>query len=172
VVTYRIEVPLFAALPEQLRQSNLAMLGNLHQRTGDDEIGRGPRPADVAGRRQAWGRIISIDRKISQKGTVSPTSEGRLTGFQTGTDLWADANWRNGIYVGQIGLRRDVAVERRYQPLRRVRQVMGHHQRRAHAQRYQWQPGAEGALVGDIVLFSHGWRAGEAASLGGDLKGP
>ncbi|MBS0426881.1 MAG: autotransporter-associated beta strand repeat-containing protein, partial [Proteobacteria bacterium] len=36
IPTYRADVPLYAALPEQLRQSNLAMLGNLHQRTGDD----------------------------------------------------------------------------------------------------------------------------------------
>ncbi|MGJ7566141.1 autotransporter outer membrane beta-barrel domain-containing protein [Variovorax sp. GB1R11] len=102
VPTYRTEVPLYAALPEQLRQANLSMLGNLHQRVGDD----GPSGANTAspeqGYRQAWGRIISTDRTISQAGTVSPTSEGRLTGFQAGTDLWADPNWRVGVYVGQL----------------------------------------------------------------------
>ncbi|WP_093220608.1 autotransporter outer membrane beta-barrel domain-containing protein [Variovorax sp. OK212] len=102
VPTYRAEVPLYAALPEQLRQANLAMVGNLHQRVGDD----GPSGANIAtpeqGYRQAWGRIISVDRTISQSGTVSPTSEGRLTGFQAGTDLWADPHWRVGVYVGQL----------------------------------------------------------------------
>jgi outer membrane autotransporter protein len=67
VPTYRAEVPLYAALPEQLRQSSLAMLGNMHQRTGDDF---GPRASNTAtpaqGYRQAWGRIISTDRTISQ----------------------------------------------------------------------------------------------------------
>jgi len=102
VPTYRAEVPLYAALPEQFRQANLAMVGNLHQRVGDD----GPTGANIAtpdqGYRQAWGRVISIDRTISQGGTVSPTSDGRLTGFQAGTDLWADPNWRVGVYVGQL----------------------------------------------------------------------
>uniref|UniRef100_UPI000D3633C0 autotransporter outer membrane beta-barrel domain-containing protein n=1 Tax=unclassified Variovorax TaxID=663243 RepID=UPI000D3633C0 len=102
VPTYRAEVPLYAALPEQLRQANLAMLSNLHQRVGDD----GPSGANTAspeqGYRQAWGRVISTERTISQGGTVSPDSKGRLTGFQAGTDLWADPNWRVGVYVGRL----------------------------------------------------------------------
>ncbi|SFP99538.1 autotransporter outer membrane beta-barrel domain-containing protein [Variovorax sp. 770b2] len=102
VPTYRAEVPLYAALPEQLRQASLAMLGNMHQRTGDDLVA-GPNTASpTQGYRQAWGRIISTDRTISQGGTVSPTSKGRLTGFQAGTDVWADPNWRVGVYVGQL----------------------------------------------------------------------
>jgi outer membrane autotransporter protein len=100
--TYRTEVPLLAALPEQLRQSSLAMLGNLHQRVGDSAIRGDDAPADESGRRQAWGRVITIDRTISQGGTVSPTSGGRLTGFQSGTDLWAGEKWRTGVYVGQL----------------------------------------------------------------------
>ncbi|QSI33168.1 autotransporter outer membrane beta-barrel domain-containing protein [Variovorax sp. RKNM96] len=102
VPTYRAEVPLYAALPEQLRQSSLAMLGNMHQRTGDDLSSGANTATPAQGYRQAWGRIISTDRTISQGGTVSPTSKGRLTGFQAGTDLWADPNWRVGVYVGQL----------------------------------------------------------------------
>lgn len=92
VPTYRAEVPLFAALPEQLREGNYAMLGNMHQRIGDDD----------AGSRRAWGRVLSADLDIRQAGTVSPTSRGRLTGFQAGTDLWTDAHWRTGVYAGQL----------------------------------------------------------------------
>lgn len=102
VPTYRAEVPLYAALPEQLRQSSLAMLGNLHQRVGDDGAAGANAATPEQGYRQAWARIISTDRTIGQVGTVSPTSKGRLTGFQAGTDLWADANWRAGVYVGQL----------------------------------------------------------------------
>ncbi|MDQ7958875.1 MAG: autotransporter-associated beta strand repeat-containing protein, partial [Pseudomonadota bacterium] len=91
--TYRVEVPLYAALPEQLRQANWAMLGNMHQRIGDESGGlAGAAGPNKGSERQAWGRVISIDRDISQSGTVSPTSSGRLTGFQAGTDLWANAN--------------------------------------------------------------------------------
>ncbi|SEL33029.1 outer membrane autotransporter barrel domain-containing protein [Variovorax sp. YR750] len=105
VPAYRAEVPLYAVLPEQFRQANLSMLGSLHIRMGDSG-----RPATndagpaISGQsyRQAWGRVISTDRTTSQTGTVSPTSEGRLTGFQAGTDLWADAHWRAGVYVGQL----------------------------------------------------------------------
>ena len=102
---YRAEVPLYAVLPEQFRQANLSMLGSLLLRTGDD--GR-PAPNDAGpgiparSYRQAWGRVISTDRTTRQAGTVSPTSEGRLTGFQAGTDLWADGHWRAGVYVGQL----------------------------------------------------------------------
>ena len=40
---------------------------------------------------------------MRQQGTVSPASTGRLQGFQVGTDLWAMAGWRAGVYVGQLG---------------------------------------------------------------------
>ena len=98
---YRAEVPLFAALPEQLRQGNLVMLGNLHQRTGDEDVKTGSAPSDT-GERRAWGRVLSTNLDIRQQGTVSPTSHGRLTGFQAGTDLFANTNWRAGIYVGRL----------------------------------------------------------------------
>jgi outer membrane autotransporter protein len=100
--TYRAEVPLYAALASQFRESNLAMLGNMHQRVGDDGVTGANTTTLEQGYRQAWGRVISIDRDIAQSGTVSPNSSGRLTGFQAGTDLWANANWRAGVYVGQL----------------------------------------------------------------------
>ncbi|WP_370539512.1 autotransporter outer membrane beta-barrel domain-containing protein [Achromobacter sp. UMC46] len=98
--SYRAEVPLYAALPEQLREANLAMLATLHRRVGDTGVANG---GDGAQRqRQAWARIVSIDREMGQGGVVSPHSEGRLTGFQAGTDVWADTRWRAGLYVGQL----------------------------------------------------------------------
>lgn len=102
VPTYRVEVPLYAALPEQFRQSNLAMVGNLHQRVGDDGAAGLATATPQQGYRQGWARVISMDRTIGQGGTVSPTSEGRLTGFQAGNDLWANPSWRVGIYIGQL----------------------------------------------------------------------
>ena len=102
--TYRAEASLFAALPNQLRQSNLAMLSSLSQRIGDDDVrGSGGASQSVDGsNRRAWGRLISTDMDIRQGGTVSPHAEGRVNGLQAGTDLWANANWRAGIYVGQL----------------------------------------------------------------------
>ncbi|OUM01292.1 hypothetical protein A8M77_17365 [Variovorax sp. JS1663] len=96
-------MPLFAALPEQLRQGSLAMLGSLHQRTGDDDVKTGgAAAAPGSGERRAWGRVLSTGRSIQQGGTVSPHSEGRLSGLQAGTDLWTDGHWRAGLYAGQL----------------------------------------------------------------------
>ncbi|SCK32968.1 outer membrane autotransporter barrel domain-containing protein [Variovorax sp. HW608] len=103
VPLYRAEVPLFAALPAQLRQADAAMLGNMHQRIGDtDVVAGGATQPPAAGQRRAWGRVISTDMDIRQEGTVSPSSDGRLNGFQAGTDLWADGRWRAGVYAGQL----------------------------------------------------------------------
>lgn len=95
---YRAEVPLYAVVPEQFRALDIAMLGNRQQR-----IGASRATTDSAGfEREGWGRVFSVDRDIAQQGTVNPTSSGRLTGFQAGTDLWADTNWRAGLYLGQL----------------------------------------------------------------------
>ena len=103
VPTYRAEASLLAAVPEQLREAGLAMVGNLHQRVGDQAMG-----GSAGGARQGWGRFISVDRDIAQQGTVSPGSSGRQSGVQVGTDLWADPNWRAGVYVGQLEGEMDV----------------------------------------------------------------
>ncbi|MET3498225.1 outer membrane autotransporter protein [Variovorax boronicumulans] len=99
---YRAEVPLFSALPAQLRQADLAMLGNLHRRTGDEQGASSGNAA--SSRRAAWGRLVHADIDLRQQGTVTPSSDGRLRGFQTGIDLYAPAGsaWRTGVYVGQL----------------------------------------------------------------------
>ncbi|RYY81385.1 MAG: autotransporter outer membrane beta-barrel domain-containing protein, partial [Comamonadaceae bacterium] len=98
IPTYRVEVPLLAALPQQLRQGDLSMLGNLHQRVGDTPAtGR-----DELATRGAWARLVSSDATLDQAGTVSPRSDGRRTGLQVGTDLYALEQVRAGIYVGQL----------------------------------------------------------------------
>jgi outer membrane autotransporter protein len=74
-------------------------------RMGDDDarVGRNDAGEETGvPLRSAWGRVISTNIDISQQGTVSPRSEGRLTGLQAGTDLWADRNWRAGVYVGRL----------------------------------------------------------------------
>ena len=101
VVTYRAEASLYAALAGQLRQGNLAMLGDLRKRVGDDDV-KGNATTPTGSDRRAWARVLSTDIDIRQGGAVSPSSKGRLTGFQAGTDLLVMPNWRAGIYVGQL----------------------------------------------------------------------
>jgi fibronectin-binding autotransporter adhesin len=101
VITYRAEASLYAALPNQLRQGSLAMLGDLRKRVGDDDV-KSTATTPTGSDRRAWARVLSTDIDIQQGGTVSPTSKGRLTGFQAGTDLLTTPNWRAGLYVGQL----------------------------------------------------------------------
>jgi outer membrane autotransporter protein len=101
VVTYRAEASLYGALPSQLRQGNLAMLGDLRKRVGDDDV-KGTATTSTGSDRRAWARVLSTDIDIQQGGAVAPGSKGRLTGFQAGTDLLAMPDWRAGLYVGQL----------------------------------------------------------------------
>jgi outer membrane autotransporter protein len=100
IPTYRAEVPLFAALPAQLRQGDLAMIGNLHRRVGDEAATDG---------RQAWARAVYTDLDIRQGGTAAPQSQGHLAGVQAGTDLLVSGNWRAGLYVGTLDGGADVS---------------------------------------------------------------
>jgi outer membrane autotransporter protein len=104
--TYRAEVPLFAALPAQLRQGDLAMLGNLHRRIGDEEApvaGSDPAP------RRAWARSVYSDLNIRQDGIAQADSRGHVSGLQAGTDLLAGSNWRAGLYAGFLDGSADVS---------------------------------------------------------------
>jgi outer membrane autotransporter protein len=98
--TYRTDVPVFAALPAQLRQADMAMLGNLHRRMGDET-------GSDTGRR-AWARAIYGDLDIRQTGDASPRSRGHVSGMQAGTDLLASGAWRAGVFFGLMDSRTNV----------------------------------------------------------------
>ena len=104
VPSYRVEVPLTAALPEQMRASQRSMLGTLHQRVGDEATASAGKDYS----RRGWARVIHEDRDIRQAGTVTPHSDGHFNGLQGGTDLWANGPWRVGLYAGQLEGRFDV----------------------------------------------------------------
>jgi hypothetical protein len=82
---------------EQVRQADLAMLGNLHQRVGDDGASVRQHRHARAGLRARPGAASSRTDRIQVKpapATRQPAAaKGRLDGFQAGTDLWADGNW-------------------------------------------------------------------------------
>lgn len=100
--SYRAEVPLFAALPAQLRQADLAMLGNLHRRVGDEAAPSAAAAGSGEAGRQAWARAVYADLDIRQDGVAEAASKGHVSGLQAGTDLFAAGNWRGGIYVGYL----------------------------------------------------------------------
>ncbi|MBO1011923.1 autotransporter-associated beta strand repeat-containing protein [Achromobacter sp. SD115] len=96
---YREEVPLLSALPAQLRQADMAMLGDMRKRMGD-EAAQGAIDLDPSHR--AWARVLRTAPTITQQGTVNPESSGHLNGFQAGVDVYASRNLRAGLYVGQL----------------------------------------------------------------------
>lgn len=100
---YRAEVPLATALPAQLRQSSLTMLGNLHRRRGDETSDT----ADLS--RRAWARAIYSDLDIRQGGNIEAHSQGHVSGLQVGTDLLVKGNWHAGMYVGVLDGAADVS---------------------------------------------------------------
>jgi len=106
---YRIEVPNYAVAAAAAQQLGLTTLGTFHERQGDQLI--------LAGNsgllRAAWGRAIGEQREQSWKGTVSPSFDGSLYGFQGGLDLFAnegDGGSRNhvGVFFGKTWMDGDV----------------------------------------------------------------
>lgn len=106
--TYRAEVPLYTALPNVLRQSDLAMLSNLHRRVGDEAVTDSSAAAGAASR-LGWARVINNDTTIEQGGTTSPRSDANLQGLQAGVDLFTTPTWNMGMYAGY--LRGDTRVD-------------------------------------------------------------
>ena len=110
--TYRAEVPMYAALPEVLRQSDLAMLSNLHRRVGDEG-----RPIDAAAgwggaHRRVWARALGGTTTVAQGGTTAPESRISMAGLQAGVDMFANDTWNAGVYAGT--LRSDARVNGAY----------------------------------------------------------
>lgn len=99
VPTYRRELPLYAGLPAQLRQADLAMLGNLHERIGQTPVAPGC---------LGWGRFIAGNAEIKQRGLARASSSGAFSGIQLGSDLICRNDWRVGAYGGYLRGDREV----------------------------------------------------------------
>ena len=93
IKTYRKEVSMFGAIAEQLRLADNLMQSNLHQR-----IGNAPLQDSLIG----WGRIITKRINVKQNGTANAHSKGNYSGFQLGSDIWQNNDWRIGGYFGYL----------------------------------------------------------------------
>jgi autotransporter family porin len=100
VPLYRIETPTYSAVPPVAQYLGLASIGTFHERRGDQAVlddGNGTLPA-------GWARVYGSDGDIKWSGTVAPTFDGSLVGFQAGLDLvgWESASGhhdRAGIFI-------------------------------------------------------------------------
>lgn len=106
--TYRAEVPLYAALPQLLRQGDVAMLSNLHRRIGDEAQPIGAADDASTGTRRVWGRVLGSRSQLQQNGAVASDLDADLGGLQLGVDLLATQRWNAGLYFGQLRSDADV----------------------------------------------------------------
>ena len=101
---------MLAAVPAQMRQTDLAMIGSMRSRFGDDDASAPgiasltPVGGALTTERRAWARGVYSDVDIRQTGTVNPSTQGHVSGIQAGTDLFVSplGDWRGGIYVGTL----------------------------------------------------------------------
>lgn len=108
VPLYRLEVPTYAVLPPAGYYLMSTTLGTFHERRGKQSLlgGVGMVPA-------SWGRLFGQDAEVGWGGTVSPTFDGHLLGFQAGTDLigWEGPSGhenRAGLFIGHTRMEGDI----------------------------------------------------------------
>ncbi|MDB5982233.1 MAG: Outer rane autotransporter barrel, partial [Pseudomonas sp.] len=105
---YRPEVANDAVVPPAAAVLTLTALGTFHDRQGDQSLlsETGIAPA-------GWGRMYGSNFKQSWSGTVDPSLDATLSGFQVGNDLYASQTagghvQRVGLFIGHSQLNGDV----------------------------------------------------------------
>ena len=94
---YRPDVPGFDTIASTVRQADLAVLGTLHLRVGDELEGSETKPA--SDKERFWARYIvkNVDQKLDD--ATSTSSSANYNGMQMGYDLWHNEKWRTGFYT-------------------------------------------------------------------------
>ena len=105
VALYRQEVPDYSVIAPAAALLTMSSLGTFHERQGDQHLlnQQGANPA-------GWARVFGSDLKQHWSGTVSPSLDASLEGYQIGHDLFAwqpgqGAIQRVGIFVANNRLK-------------------------------------------------------------------
>ncbi|WP_455676177.1 autotransporter family protein [Pseudomonas antarctica] len=105
---YRLEVPVYSVTIPAAQVMTLQALGAFHDRQGEQSLltETGAVPA-------GWGRAYGSNFNKRWSGTVAPSFDGTVKGYQVGHDLYAAETGdgqiqRFGLFVGQSRLRGDV----------------------------------------------------------------
>ncbi|WP_330211465.1 autotransporter family protein [Pseudomonas sp. AM4(2022)] len=105
---YRLEVPVYSVDIPAAQLMTLQALGTFHERQGEQSLltETGAVPA-------GWGRAYGSDFNKSWSGTVAPSFDGTVKGYQVGHDLYAaetsgGQTQRLGLLIGQSRLRGEV----------------------------------------------------------------
>ncbi len=91
------EASLFSAINSQIRFADMAMLGNLHQRVGDDVA-----YSENGDNQRVWVRMINRMDKIGLNDATKTSTTNYSLGMQAGVDLYADPNWKAGLYTSFV----------------------------------------------------------------------
>lgn len=107
ILLYRIEVPVYSALPPVAEHLAMTTLGTFHERRGEQSLLSNTELSPV------WGRIFGQDSKMAYSGTVSPSFDGTLFGLQAGFDLFgretaSGQTVRAGLFVAYASMNGDV----------------------------------------------------------------
>lgn len=107
ILLYRIEVPIYSALPPVAEHLAMTTLGTFHERRGEQSLLSDNEMSPV------WGRIFGQDAKMGWSGTVSPSFDGTLFGLQAGFDLLgretaAGGIDRAGLFVAYASMKGDL----------------------------------------------------------------
>lgn len=108
IALYRLEVPVYSVVVPAAQLMTLQALGTFHDRQGEQSLltESGAVPA-------GWARAYGSDFNKRWSGTVSPSFDGSVKGYQVGHDLYAAHTsggqlQRLGLFVGQSRLNGDV----------------------------------------------------------------
>lgn len=108
VPLYRIEVPTYSAVPPIAQYLALSTLGTFHERRGEQALlhGGGWMPT-------TWARTFGQNTELEWDGTVLPSFDGNLFGFQAGQDLFGreteDGHFdRFGLFFGYSKMSGDI----------------------------------------------------------------
>lgn len=108
VPLYRIEVPTFSAVQPLAHYLALSTLGTFHERRGEQAL-----LDDHGWMPTSWARTFGQNTELKWDGTVSPSFDGNLFGFQAGQDLLgreseAGGFDRFGLFVGYSKMNGDI----------------------------------------------------------------
>ncbi|MGI6851191.1 autotransporter outer membrane beta-barrel domain-containing protein [Mesorhizobium sp. 1B3] len=108
VPLYRIETAADAVVPPAAYYLEMATLGTFHERRGEQSLlqSAGWMPA-------TWARMFGQDTEVKWSGTVAPTFDGSLAGFQAGFDIYGSESPsghydRAGFFVGYARMSGDL----------------------------------------------------------------
>lgn len=95
---YRPETMLYSGLASVVRQGDISLLGNMHQRMGD-EVKPG-----IDENNRAWARMIGYSGKTKLDDAVGTQTSSHTMGIQVGVDMYANESWKAGMYTSVLDI--------------------------------------------------------------------